>query len=366
MMRAAPLSKSKFKAPISSDGGCVKRKPAATSTSTRTRTNSIRTKKATNTTGTSLSSSLLGTTTRAATSLTSSRNSRTKEALCQSDSRDFAKALAGGDDDDDDDADDDDKNKFLSKRSMILNQGLKLMKKKSGSGSGGVNGDSVDNDIPQIQSSSIVSLAVTGRKRKAPPSSLLGRSSSNDNCTSGEPPPTSLPTRNEQQITWSTATENQRDELISKLKKNAVYEIFREFGSKRSGGVPVIQVQKEYWRRELVVIDDDNDDNDVSINNNGEQHYQQQEENGDIGITRMSIGEFKVLWKKVKKLLRVDETLITAIDGYKKGGNEVKNNIDNKATNIHDDHRDGNVECSTTTNDVTNDGNVDNENENTS
>ncbi|OEU08529.1 hypothetical protein FRACYDRAFT_249420 [Fragilariopsis cylindrus CCMP1102] len=300
MMRAAPLSKSKFKAPR----GGVKRKSAATSASTRTRTNSIRTKKATNTTGTSLSSSLLGTTTRAATSLTSSRNSRTKEALCQSDSRDFAKALA----------------------------------------------------------------AVTGRKRKAPPSSLLGRSSSNNNCTSGEPPPTSLPTRNEQQITWSTATENQRDELISKLKKNAVYEIFREFGSKRSGGVPVIQVQKEYWRRELVVIDDDDDDDDdVSINSNGEQHYQQQEENGDIGITRMSIGEFKVLWKTVKKLLRVDETLITAIDGYKKGGNEVKNNIDNKATNIDDDHRDGNVECSTTTNDVTNDGNVDNvDNENTS
>lgn len=333
-MRAAPIS-SKLKASSSASSyiGGVKRNSAATMKTTAT-------KKAN---ASSTTSSLLGTNTRTNTTTTSlnrdskkqlkvgrieskvyeiasSRNSRTREALCQSDSRDFAIALhAGGGSDENDDDEDDDKNKMLSKRSMILNQGLKSMKKKSG---GGGNGDDNDSSSPQCRSSSIVSsLAVAGRKRKAPPS----------------------PTRNEQEeqqrhspMTWSAGTEDQRNELLSKLKKNAVYEIFREFGNKRSGGVPIVQVQKEYWRRELVGIEDDGDDD--NINNKGEQHYQQQQqkENGDTsGITRMSIDEFKVLWKKVKKLLRDDETLATAIDGYKKGDDEVTNNNNYKDTNQH-------------------------------
>jgi hypothetical protein len=202
-------SRSSSKSSFSSGGGGggVKRKSAATSTSTSTRTNSIRTKKATDTTGTSLSSSsLLGTTTCAVTPLTSSRNSRTREALCQSDSRNFAKALAGGDDDDND------KNTFLSKRSMILNQGLKLMEEKGGSGS--VNGDGVDNDIPQTRSSSIVSrVGKAGSRRKSNRdiTSLLQESPRNtiDNIQYGGTNnwnPLNGSRYSDQQITYSSST----------------------------------------------------------------------------------------------------------------------------------------------------------------
>jgi len=254
----------------------------------------------------------------------SSRNKRMRAALGNSDSRDRAIPINV----DNSDSDNEDKNSAAAKRrSKILKQGLKSMKVHS-----------VQQQQQQQQqirrSDSVTLLAEAGRNRKAPPPLHGGdefeiapidnnNSKSSTITTTNAASSSVLPsTINEQQLhqeqeqqqpvipltVWSSMTEEQRTELLTKIKNQFVHEVFRQFGNGQYDQ-SIKQAQKEYWKRRLV---DSNFDN-------GNGNMKDDDDDDESTNIRLSKDDFLLVWKEARKVLKKDDTFENAVKGYNRG-----------------------------------------------
>merc|ERR1712238_436155 len=107
---------------------------------------------------------------------------------------------------------------------------------------------------------------------------------------------------------WSSMTEEQRHELLTKIKNQFVHEVFRQFGNGQYDQ-SIKQAQKEYWKRRLV---DSNFDN-------GNGNMKDDDDDDESTNIRLSKDDFLLVWKEARKLLKKDYTFENAVKGYNRG-----------------------------------------------